>query len=95
MHVNSKSTCLLPSKTTSYALSIKSLIFKLPIPGINDYVFAKELIKVLKQHRSYLSFGNTLSRMLAKDDLNSKHMRLTWFEHHENVCLCQEMLQNA
>ena len=46
VHANSKFTFSLSSKITFYVPHISSVIFKLPVPEINDCVFGKELIKL-------------------------------------------------
>ena len=68
VHVNSKTTCLLPFKSTINVPHIESVTLKPPIPEINDCAFAEELIKLKKQYRIYLRFKNTLARMLVKHD---------------------------
>ena len=62
----------LPFKSTSNVQHFQSAILRFPILEIKDYVFAKELLELQKNGRNYLSSGNTLARMLVKDDANSK-----------------------
>ena len=64
---------------TFYDPHIESNIFRLPIPEIYDFVFAKKLIILQKHDRSQILSGNTPARdltLLSRNTLRSLYTAL-------------------